>query len=166
MDPLAHNPSIKLLLIKFNPSRTVVNPYASSVARIDSYWLPSGIVGIGWSGHCAERVCVDIELKLGTVEESGGANARDEDGICQARAGVVSFYCEAVSRVTGYGEARLTRPSVVSCEPVCDYHMDVEFLGVVLGAGSVDRDLSCSFLGRGSSGQGDHCGCREGNVAD
>lgn len=137
MEPLAHNPASKLLVVDFNPIRPIVDENARSISGANADWLPARVVGIRWQGIERKGVLVDVELEVGSVEEGAGTGCAGEDGVGEAGACMV---CLNWGLLVGSGWEQgegCTLPAVVFPKAGCHLHSDVEFTGVVLGTGNV-----------------------------
>jgi hypothetical protein len=97
MEPLAHNPSSKLLISGFDAICSSVHKATRTESRSDGDRLPPSIVGIGREGVGGERVRIDVELEIGVVEIGGRTLAgRIEDWVRHPSASVVGNHFERV----------------------------------------------------------------------
>lgn len=103
MEPLAHQPPAKLLLINHKPIRAIAPPRSRPIPALDGHRLPARVVGVARAAERGEGVRTGVELQVRAVEEGARACRVDEDGVGEAGAGVPCFYCGWVRRMDEEG---------------------------------------------------------------
>jgi hypothetical protein len=119
MPPLAHEPSIRLLILELEARASLIEKLSRPISRGNGNRFPARIVLIGGESIDAEWIRRDVELQRAAVEvhaRAGGGLGVDKHGVRGAGAGVVGFYFGGVSWVGRGGEGgRTYKPSLRTC---------------------------------------------------